>query len=127
MLEPGTVRRVCAIERAVETLEGAVDGLEVWMEFGREPGPDRAGHYQRAVGGRKGPHRRGWVAGGDQREGRHVVAVYSRHRRSGRQAFSIGLKDLEPVDRPTEGETATEETVAVSEAGETTEASVGMG
>ncbi len=41
MLEPGTVRRVCAIERAVETLEGTVDGLEVWMEFGREPGPDR--------------------------------------------------------------------------------------
>ena len=41
LLEPGTVRRVRAIERAVETPEGAVGGLEVWMEFGGEPEPDR--------------------------------------------------------------------------------------
>ena len=34
LLEPGQIRRVRAIEQAVETLEGAVDGLEVWVGFG---------------------------------------------------------------------------------------------
>ena len=39
LLEPGQMRRVRAIERAVETSEGAVDGLEVW--FGGQPEADR--------------------------------------------------------------------------------------
>ena len=33
LLEPGQLRRVRAMERTIETAEGEVDGLEVWMEF----------------------------------------------------------------------------------------------
>ena len=43
LLEPGQVRRVRAVERTIETGEGEVDGLEVWMEFRgfrAEPEPD---------------------------------------------------------------------------------------
>ena len=80
LLKPGTVRRVRAIERPVETSEGAVDGLELWMEFGGEPEADRRATARGLRGGRNGPHRRGWIAGGDQREDRHAGAIYRRHR-----------------------------------------------
>ena len=33
LLEPGQVRRVRAMERTIQTAEGEVDGLEVWMDF----------------------------------------------------------------------------------------------
>ena len=42
LLEPGQVRSVRAIERAVETPDRTVDGLEVWMEFEEDPEPDRS-------------------------------------------------------------------------------------
>ena len=40
LLAPGEVQSVRAIARAVETPEGPVDGLEVWMDFGGEAQPD---------------------------------------------------------------------------------------
>ena len=33
LLEPGHLRRVRAMERTIQTAEGEVDGLEVWMDF----------------------------------------------------------------------------------------------
>ena len=50
LLERGTVRRVRAIERAVETPEGPVGGREVWMEFGGESCTGPAGHCQGTEG-----------------------------------------------------------------------------
>ena len=40
LLEPGQVRRVRAMERTIETAEGAVEGLELWAEFRAELEPD---------------------------------------------------------------------------------------
>ena len=42
LLEPGDVRRVRAVQRVVETPEGVVDGLEVWMAFEEGPEPERS-------------------------------------------------------------------------------------
>ena len=110
LLEPGAVRRVRAIERAVETPEGAVDGLEVWMEFEEDLEPDRSAA---ARGLREG----GKVLIADRAgrgEIRSKIGTLVRFTMGvvevdGRR-YGLGLRDLEPLDGPTEAETATAET-----------------
>ena len=111
LLEPGQVRRVRAIERAVETPEGAVDGLEVWMKFQGDPEPDRTaaarGLYEggmvrvdadsyAAIKGKVGMLER-FTAATLIVDGRRYIA---------------GLTDLVPVDDPKEPPTGTEEAEA---------------
>ena len=114
LLEPGQVRRVRAMERTIETGEGEVDGLEVWMEFRgsrAEPEPDlRAtarglweggkvrivGKHWRAKRGKIGTLLK-FTAG--------VVEVDGKR-------FGTGLADLEPLDSPPDpvDDSAVEET-----------------
>ena len=102
LLEPGQVRRVRAVERTIETAEGEVDGLEVWMEFRgsrAEPEPDlRAtarglweggkvrivGEHWRAKRGKIGTLLK-FTAG--------VVEVDGKR-------FGTGLEKLEPLNSP---------------------------
>ena len=104
LLEPGQLRRVRAMERTIETAEGEVDGLEVWMEFRGfrvEPEPDlRAkarglweggkvrivGERSRAKWGKIGTLLK-FIAG--------VVEVDGKR-------FGTGLGKLEPLDSPDE-------------------------
>ena len=104
LLEPGRVRRVRAKERTIETPEGEVDGLEVWMEFRgfrEEPEPDlRAtarGLWEGGkvrIAGRSSHDQRGkigtllWFNQG-------VVEVDGKR-------FGTGLGKLEPLDSPDE-------------------------
>ena len=87
LLEPGTVRRVRAIERTVETLEGAVDGLEVWMEFVWEPGPDRRATARGLWEGGKVRIAEGGLRAEINGKVGDAVAIHRRDRRSGRQAL----------------------------------------
>ena len=110
LLEPGEVRRVRAVQRVVETLDGAVDGLEVWMEFEEDLEPDRSAA---ARGLREG----GKVLIADRAgrgEIRSKIGTLVRFTMGvvevdGRR-YGLGLRDLEPLDGPTEAETATAET-----------------
>ena len=105
LLEPGQVRRVRAMERTIETPEGDVDGLEVWMEFRTEPEP-----YLRATA-------RGLWEGGKVRippeypwldeEGK--VGTLLRFSAAfvevdGRR-FAIGPRDLEALESPDDSPT----------------------
>ena len=104
LLEPGQVRRVRAMERTIETPEGEVDGLEVWMEFRgfrTEPEPDlRAtagglweGGKVRIVGER-GRVERGKI-GTLLRFTAGVIEVDGKR-------LGTGLDKLEPLDSPDE-------------------------
>ncbi len=98
LLEPGRVRRVRAVERAIETDEGEVDGLELRAESGSEPEPDlRVAARGLWEGGKvrlqpEYPWR--------EEEGkigtllRFSVALLEVDGRK----FAIGPRDLEPVD-----------------------------
>ncbi len=112
LLEPGQVRRVRAIERSVETPEGAADGPEVWMEFKDDPEPERTaaarGLYEggmvrvnadsyREIKGKIGTLE-GFTAATLIVDGKRYIA---------------GLRDLEPVDDSKEPATGSEETGAV--------------
>ena len=102
LLEPGAVRRVRAIERAVETPEGAVDGLEVWMEFGGEPEPDRRATARGLwEGGRVRIAEGGLRAEINGKVGTLLQFTVGTIEVDGKR-YSIGLKDLEPLDDPTE-------------------------
>ena len=126
LLEPGAVRRVRAIERAVETPEGAVDGLDVWMEFGGEP---ESGRRATARGLSEGGTVR--IAEGGLRAeingkvGTLLQFTVGTVEVDGKR-YSVGLKDLEPVDGPSEEETARAGTRVVPEE-EEEEATVGKG
>ena len=104
LLEPGQVRRVRAMERTIETPEGAVDGLEVWMEFRgfrAEPEPEL-----------RATARGLWEAG------KVRIAERSSHDQRGKigtllwfnqgvvevdgKRFGIGPGNLEPLDSPDE-------------------------
>ena len=104
-LEPDQVRRVRAMERTIETAEGEVDGLELWPEFKAEPEPDL-----RATA-------RGLWEGGKVR----VPPDYPRRDEEGKvgtllrfsmasvevdgRRFSIGPRDLEPLESPDDSPT----------------------
>ena len=124
LLEPGTVRRVRATERTVETLEGAVDGLEVWMEFGRETEPDRRATARGLWEGGKVRI----AEGGLRAEINGKVATLLQFTvgtvEVDGKRYSIGLKDLEPV---AEAETETVEMRVVPETEGTVEAIEGNG
>ena len=113
LLEPGTVRRVRAIERAVETPEGAVDGLDVWMEFGGEPAPDRRATARGLwEGGKVRIAEGGLRAEINGKVGTLLQFTVGTVEADGKR-YSIGLKDLEPVDRPSEEETLRADTKVV--------------
>ena len=126
LLEPGTVRRVRAIERAVETLEGPVGGLEVWMEFGGEPAPDRRATARGLWEGGKVRI----AEGGLRAEINGKVATLLQFTvgtvEVDGKRYSIGLKDLERVDGPSEEETLTADTKVVPKK-EEADAAVGKG
>ena len=102
LLEPGQVRRVRAIERAVEAPEGTVDGLEVWMEFEEDPEPDRSAA---ARGLREGEKfriaNRGMRGEMKSKIGTLVRFTMGVVEVDGRR-YGMGLRDLEPVDEPSE-------------------------
>ena len=107
LLEPGAIRRVRAIERAVETLEGVVDGIEVWMEFSGEPGPDRRATARGlSEGGKVRIAEGGLRAEINGKVGTLLQFTVGTVEVDGKR-YSIGLKDLEPVDGPSEEETPT--------------------
>ena len=113
LLEPGTVRRVRAIERAVETPEGAVDGLDVWMEFGGEPAPDRRATARGLwEGGKVRIAEGGLRAEINGKVGTLLQFTVGTVEADGKR-YSIGLKDLEPVDGPSEEETLRADTKVV--------------
>ena len=104
-LEPGQVRRVRAKERTIETAKGEVDGLELWAEFGAEPEPDlRATVRGLWEGGKvRVPPDYPWR----DEEGKvgtllrfSIASVEVDGRR-----FSIGPRDLEPLDSPDDSPT----------------------
>ena len=104
LLEPGQVRRVRAVERTIETAEGEVDGLEVWMEF--------RGFREEAEPELRATARGLWEGG--------KVRIVERpfHDHQGKigtllrfhtgvvkvegKRFGKGLRDLEPLDSPDE-------------------------
>ena len=104
LLEPGQVRRVRAMERTIETPEGAVDGLEVWMEF-------------RGFRAESEPELRA-TARGLWEGGKVRIAERSSHDQRGKigtllwfnqgvvevdgKRFGIGPGNLEPLDSPDE-------------------------
>ena len=96
LLEPGHVRRVRAVERTIETPEGEVDGLEVWMEFrGFRPEPEPE---LRATA-------RGLWEGGKVRiPGRSEIGTllwfHAGVVEVDGKRFGTGLEKLEPLDRP---------------------------
>ena len=87
LLEPGQVRRVRAVERTIETPEGEVDGLEVWMEFRgfrAEPEPDLRATARGLWEGGEGPH--SWrTLAGQAGQDWHAVEVHHGSGRGGRQ------------------------------------------
>ena len=104
LLEPGTIRRVRAIERAVETAEGPVDGLEVWMEFGGEPEPDQLATARGLwEGGRVRVAEGGLRAKINGKIGKLLQFTFGTIEVDGKR-YSIGLKDLELADGPTKAE-----------------------
>ena len=97
LLEPGEVRCVRAMERPVETPEGGVDGLEVWMEFQREPEPD-------ARAAARGLYEGGMVRVSEDshRDIKGKIGMLERFTAvtlivDGKR-YIAGLRDLEPVD-----------------------------
>ena len=105
LLVPGEVRRVRAIERPVETLEGAVDGLEVWMEFGGEPEPDRRATARGLwEGGKIRIAEGGLRAEINGKIGTLLQFTVGTAEVDGKR-YSVRLKDLGPIDGPTEAET----------------------
>lgn len=104
LLEPGEVRRVRAMERTIETPEGEIDGLEVWMNFrGFRPEPEpelRATARGLWEGGKVRITR----SPGDDQTGkigtllRFVAGVVE----ADGKRFGMGLEDLEPLDSPGE-------------------------
>ena len=111
LLEPGRVRRVQALERTIETPEGEVDGLELWVkprpEIRVEPEPDpRATARGLWEGGKvRLPPERPW----ENDEGRvgtllrfSIATVEVDGRR-----FTMGPRSLEPLDRPDGSPTGT--------------------
>ena len=102
LLKPGAVRRVRAIERPVKTPEGPVDGLEVWMEFGGEPEPDRRATARGLwEGGKVRIAEGGLRAEINGKVGTLLQFTVGTIEVDGKR-YSIGLKDLEPLDDPTE-------------------------
>ncbi len=100
LLEPGQVRRVRATERTIETPEGEVGGLEVWMEFRgfrAEPEPELRATARGLWEG--GKVRIAWRSSRDQpgkigtllRFHTGVVEVDGKR-------FGTGLDSLEPLD-----------------------------
>ena len=104
LLEPGKVRRVRAVERTIETAEGEVDGLEVWMEF--------RGFREELEPELRATARGLWESGKIRMVGRpyrdqngkvgtllrfHTGVVEVDGKR-----FGKGLYDLEPLDSPDE-------------------------
>ena len=105
LLEPGQVRRVRAMERTIETPEGDVDGLEVWMEFRTEPEPDlRATARGLWEGGKvRIPPEYPWLdeegkVGTLLRFSAAFVEVDGRR-------FAIGPRDLEALESPDDSPT----------------------
>ena len=99
LLEPGNVRCVRAIERPVETPEGTVDGLALRMEFAGECEPDRRATVR---GLREGGKVRISESGLRQEINGSVGTLLwftvGTVDVDGRR-YSVGLKDLEPVDK----------------------------
>ena len=102
LLEPGAVRRVRAIERAVETPEGAVDGLDVWIEFGRESELDRRATARGLwEGGTVRIAEGGLRAEINGKVGKLLQFTVGTVEVDGKR-YSVGLKDLESLHDPTE-------------------------
>ena len=112
LLAPGEVRRVRAILRPVETPEGPVNGLEVWMDFDGEAQPD-----ERATA--RGLHEGGKVRITESTLRGDIKGKIGRLERfatatiivDGRR-YIVGLKDLEPIEDDREPSTGTEDTEA---------------
>ena len=105
LLEPGEVRRVRAVERAVDTPEGAVDGLEVWMEFEGKPQADDSARGRGLREGQKVRYSES-ATGSEVKIGilhRFITALVEVDGRK----FMTGLRHLEPVDSPDEPRTGT--------------------
>ena len=104
-LEPGQVRRVRAMERTIETAEGEVDGLELWPEFKAEPEPDlRATARGLWEGGKvRVPPDYPW-RDEEGRVGTLLRFSMASVEVDGRR-FSIGPRDLEPLDSPDDSPT----------------------
>ena len=104
-LEPGQVRRVRAKEGTIETADGEVDGLDLWVEFRSEPEPDPT-----AVA-------RGFWEGGKVlvppeypwRDEEGKIGTLLRFSMASVQVdgrrFSIGPRNLEPLDSPDDSPT----------------------
>ena len=107
-LEPGQVRRVRAQERTIETAEGGVDGLELWAEFGAEPEPDlRATARGLWEGGQvRVPPDYPW-RDEESKVGTLLRFSIASVEVDGRR-FSIGPRDLEPLDSPDDSPTGPE-------------------
>ena len=114
LLEPGSVRRVRAIERPVETPEGTVDGLALWMEFAGQCEPDRRATVR---GLREGEKVRISENGLRQEINGSVGTLLwftvGTIDVDGRR-YGVGLKDLEPVDGPSHPPTGAREAESAS-------------
>ena len=102
LLEPGQVRRVRAMERSIQTAEGEVDGLEVWMDFKgfrAEPEPElRATARGLWEGGKVR------IVGERTRDRRGKIGTLSRFTLGlvevDGKRLGTGLGDLEALDSP---------------------------
>ena len=109
LLEPGKVQRVRAIQRVVETPGGPVDGLELWPEFEGEPEPERRATARGLwEGGKVRIADRALQDGMKGAIGTLLRFTIGTVEVDGR-GYSMGLKDLEPVDAPSDVQTGEEE------------------
>lgn len=104
LLEPGQVRRVRAMERTIETAEGKVDGLEVWMEFRGFRAESQPDGRATAMGLREGAKVR--IVGEHRQAERGKIGTLLRFTAGvievDGKRLGMGLGDLEPLDSPDE-------------------------
>ena len=103
------MRRIRAVKRAVETPAGAVDRLEVWMEFEEDPEPDRSAAARGLwEGGKVRIAARAGRVEIKSKIGTLVRFTMGVVEVDGRR-YGMGLRELEPVDGPDKPPTGTEE------------------
>ena len=125
LLEPGQVRRVRATERTIETAEGEVGGLEVWMDFRGFRAASEPDARAAAMGLREGAKVR--IGGGRYGADRGKIGTLLRFTAGvvevDGKRFGTGLDKLEPLDSPDESPSQVEEGV-IEEAGDIEEGDV---
>ena len=111
LLEPGQVRRVRATERTIETSEGEVGGLEVWMEFRGFRAETEPDARATAMGLREGAKVR--IVGDHRRAERGKIGTLLRFTAGvvevDGKRFGTGLDKLEPLDSPDESPSQVDE------------------